>query len=370
LEARADVLKHRVKELEQAALSEEEEKQVERDHALLGHAQRILELSGDAVRVLSENDESAFNAMASAQRALDELSRLHPEAETWREDLRVMAARVQELAVEISRMAAQLDADPARMEWMDQRMTEYQRMKRKYGPTVPDVLAALETNRKKLEDLQSRGERLEEMDREIERLDAALRKEGGQLHEKRAKAAGQLARDITAELNDLGFPDGTFSVSLQASEPRADGMDEIEFGFEPNVGESMRPLRQIASSGEISRVMLATKTVLAKHDRIPILVFDEIDANVGGEIAGSVGQKLAAVAGHHQVICITHLPQVASMGHAHFAVTKSVREGRTFTGVAHLDESQRVDELARMLGGKDPTGVTVKHARELLARTL
>jgi DNA repair protein RecN (Recombination protein N) len=143
-------------------------------------------------------------------------------------------------------------------------------------------------------------------------------------------------------------------------------MDEIEFGFAPNAGETMRPLRAIASSGEISRVMLAVKAVLARHDRIPLLVFDEIDANVGGEIANAVGDKLAQVGLTHQVIAITHLPQVAVCGGAHYAVAKRVQDGRTFTQIVQLDGDARTEEIARMLGGKDLTKVTLRHAEELL----
>jgi DNA repair protein RecN (Recombination protein N) len=146
-------------------------------------------------------------------------------------------------------------------------------------------------------------------------------------------------------------------------------MDAIEFGFAPNVGEPMHPLRAIASSGEIARVMLATKCVLAKHDRIPVLIFDEIDANIGGETGNAVGKKLAEVAKSHQVICITHLPQVAAHGQTHLAVTKSVRNERTFTEAKLLDERGRVNELARMLGGRDLTNVTLAHARAMLGQS-
>ena len=164
----------------------------------------------------------------------------------------------------------------------------------------------------------------------------------------------------------LGFEHGSFAVELRDAEPKRSGLDDVEFGFAPNMGEPMRPLRAIASSGEISRVMLATKAVLAAHDRIPVMVFDEIDANVGGEMGTAVGRKLAEVAQRHQVICITHLPQVAVFGQTHLAVSKSVRDGRTVTEVRTLEAKDRVDEVARMLGGRDLTSVTVKHARELL----
>lgn len=169
-------------------------------------------------------------------------------------------------------------------------------------------------------------------------------------------------------MRDLGFARGEFSVDLQPAEPGPCGADNVKYGFAPNVGEAMRPLRAIASSGEISRVMLATKRVLAALDRIPVLVFDEIDANIGGEIANVVGEQLAELASHHQVLCITHLPQVAVCGETQFAVTKHEADGRTTTAIDLLDEASRVEEVARMLGGKDLTTVTLDHARQMLGR--
>ena len=183
------------------------------------------------------------------------------------------------------------------------------------------------------------------------------------------RSAKKLEETIAGELRDLGFKHGVFSVGLEDCEPGPSGMDQVEFGFAPNAGEPARPLRAIASSGEISRVMLAIKSVLAGHDRIPILVFDEIDANVGGETSNYVGMKLSEVARFHQVLCITHLPQVAVHGSGHFAVSKSVRDGRTFTGIEKIDDDQRVNEIARMLGGQDLTSVTVKHAEEMLQKS-
>jgi len=178
--------------------------------------------------------------------------------------------------------------------------------------------------------------------------------------------ADNLSESITKELVDIGFEHGFFDVQLMPCKPGPSGMDEIDFGFAPNAGEEMRPLRMIASSGEISRVMLATKAVLARHDQIPVLVFDEIDANVGGEIGGAVGRKLAQVAECHQLICITHLPQVAACGTTHLAVSKSVVDGRTYTEVRLLDPESRPAEIARMLGGSTPT--TLQHAQEMLGQ--
>ena len=191
---------------------------------------------------------------------------------------------------------------------------------------------------------------------------------GKKLSDQRGKAADKLAAEITGHLRDLGVAHGVFSVEMSHAEAKASGLDEVNFGFAPNLGEQKKPLRDIASSGEISRVMLATKAVLAAHDRIPVLVFDEVDANVGGEMGNAIGKKLHALAGARQVICITHLPQVAARGTTHFAVKKQVRDQRTISNVEKLDASQRVEEIARMLGGRDVTSAVMTHARELIGQ--
>jgi len=188
---------------------------------------------------------------------------------------------------------------------------------------------------------------------------------GAELRRQRQQAAVKLAGAISAELRALGFEHGEFAVEMREKEPAADGMDEVDFGFAPNIGEQMRPLRSIASSGEISRVMLACKVVLARHDKVPILIFDEIDANLGGETAHPVGLKLSEAAQEHQVICITHLPQVAVCGRQHYAVAKYVREGRTFSMIERLGDEERVSEIARMLGD-EKSRTAREHARELL----
>lgn len=363
-----ELLSFQVKELEEANLSEPEEEQVAEEHAVFGHAQRIVELANGVAGSLTEEEGAAVDTLAVALRALEELSKLLPEAASWRAELEEASARAREVSAAVAERIARIDADPARLEWLDQRLTTYQRMKRKYGPSVHDVLQRLELAKVRLSDLQARDERLAECEKQQEAVMKRLREEGRTLHRARSGAAGKLATAITKELQALGFAHGRFDVQVTEAEPGPAGSDEIEFLFEPNVGEGMRPLRQIASSGEISRVMLAAKAVLARHDQIPILVFDEIDANIGGETGGAVGRKLSQVAAHHQVLCITHLPQVAMCGTAQFAVRKQVEEGRTRTLVERLDDEARVEEIARMMGGRALTELTLTHAREMLKK--
>lgn len=363
-----DLLTYRITEIEQAAPVEGEEEKVTDEHRLQGNAQRVIELGGAALNAMSEGEGAAFDALAAAQKSLEELARVTPRAADWRQEAGAIAGRLQELAADLRGFLEGVEADPARLAWLDERLATYQRLKRKYAPTVPEVLAILERDRKRLHDLKTRGEQLAALGKEIGQARAKRDRAGAALRARRKEHAGRLAAAVTRELRALGFSHGAFAVEVREGEPKLSGMDDVDFGFAPNAGEPMRPLRAIASSGEISRVMLATKAVLAAHDRIPVMVFDEIDSNVGGEMGSAVGRKLAEVSRKHQVLCITHLPQVAVCGATHLAVSKSVHDGRTTTEVRLLDARERVEEVARMLGGRDLTSVTLKHARELLEK--
>ncbi len=363
-----DVLRYRVKEIEEVDPRAAEEEEITQEHLTVSNAQRIMELGSGITSGLTEDEQSAFDVLASVQRMLEELEDMLPEAKGWREEAKSAAVTIQELSRNVASHLEAIEANPSRLAWLESRLAAYQKLKRKYGGSVESALKVLEESRRKLDDLESRGERLVELDKAIARTRQEVTKAGVVLRGKRSKAADKLAKAVTAELRDLGFEHGAFSIALEEDEPRTSGMDAAEFGFAPNLGEAMKPLREIASSGEISRVMLATKAVLAEHDRIPLLVFDEVDANVGGEMGKAIGRKLARLADGHQVVCITHLPQVAACGTSHYAVRKQVRDKRTVSTVAVLDEDQRVDEIARMLGGNERSEVTVKHAREMLEK--
>ena len=361
-----DLLTYRVRELEEAALDPEEEEALWSEQRILGNAQEILSLGQAISQALVEADGSAFDVLAGVQRALDELARLLPDAESWRDEARAAATLVQELHRGLSGSMAGIEGDAGRLAWLDRRLAVYQSMKRKYAPSVQSCLETLATSRARLSDLASREDRLAELRRRIEMAEADVRRRGAVLSRKRRAAARKLSDRVTDEIRKLGFERGAFEVGVQDGDVRPSGLDETEFGFAPNVGETMRPLRTIASSGEISRVMLATKGVLAAQDRIPVLVFDEIDANVGGEMATVVGQALSDLARSRQILCITHLPQVAVFGASHLAVAKAVENERTFARVRELVGDERVEEVARMLGGRESTRVTMQHARELI----
>ena len=363
-----DRLRFIVDEISQAALTGADEEELVLRHSQAANAEAILASGGDILSDLTDGEGAVFDRLVSIQNALSELTRILPDAAVWRGDLQNAAMQVQEVSRSIQDALSQMDADPQTLEQLDTRLSLVQRLKRKYGRTVAEILERCERSRERLADLSTRSEQLERIQGEIDGKREALLERGKLLSSHRIKVSSGLARAITAELRDLGFLKAGFDVSvLPLPEPVGEGLDRIEFGFAPNPGEPMRPLKSIASSGEIARVMLAVKAVLSTHDRIPILVFDEIDANIGGEVGRAVGEKLRGVGRDHQVLCITHLPQSAVFGDAHFRVCKRVENGRTRTEITRLTGPQRVDEIARMLGGKGLTSVVEEHARELLA---
>jgi DNA repair protein RecN (Recombination protein N) len=366
LERQIEFLDYRVNEIDNANLSAEEEEQVTEEHSMIANSQQVIELANGAVNALTAAEGCAFDGLAAAQQCLNRLVKMMPEAQSWHDELENAIASVQEIVRDIENSASGIDTSGERMQWLDDRLTTYQTLKRKYGATIEEVLDNCGTWKEQLDDLRGRDKKRALLQAELEEVLLEVEEAGGVLRKRRENVADHLSECITRELVDIGFEHGFFDVQIKPCEPSPSGMDEVEFGFAPNAGEDMRPLRMIASSGEISRVMLATKTVLAKQDRVPVLVFDEIDANVGGEIGSAVGRKLAQVAKCHQLICITHLPQVAACGSTHLAVSKRVEDGRTYTEVELLDAESRPDEIARMLGGKESTGVTLQHAREML----
>ncbi len=361
-----ELLAFQVKEIEDLAPVVGEDDALVQEQVQVANAQRILELAGGIQSALMEGDSAAFNGLAFAHKGLTELASLIGAAGEWKEQAHSLMVQAQDLAETVERMVRNIEGDPARLQWLEDRMALYHRLTRKYGGSVAAMLEHRDRIKDRLKDLERRGERLLELDQAITAARTKVDQAGTKLSKARRQAAATLAKTITAELKDLGFPHGVFGVELQSVDPVPAGLDSIEFVFAPNAGEPSHPLRAIASSGEISRVMLAVKAVLADHDRIPVLVFDEIDANVGGAMGTAIGTKLGKVGAHHQVLCITHLPQVAVFGKTHFSVSKEVAGGRTRTSISCLTPNERVEEVARMLGGRDLTSVTLKHAKEML----
>ena len=367
VERELDMLSFQIKEIESADLADEDEAGLESELTVVANATRILESGSGICAALTEEERSAFECMVEVQRHLNEISGVVEEAEEWQKEAEAIAIQLQELSATIGSYAQSVETDPSRQQTIEDRLALIHGLKRKYGGDIGQIQGFLAKATARHHELAERGERLESIDQAIAKCQSQLAKEGAKLHLARVKNGKVLAATITKELRALGFEHGVFDVDVNPCDPGPNGCDHIEFGFAPNAGEAMRSLKTIASSGEISRVMLATKAVLAGHDSIPVLVFDEIDANVGGETGNAVGAKLAAVAQSHQVLCITHLPQVAVFGRQHHVVEKSVEQGRTHTALRAVSGNARVEEVARMLGGKGSTSVAIKHAKEMLA---
>lgn len=361
-------LRDAVEELDAAQLTPEDEDELPARHAAAAHAAEILACATDATAALAEADDSAAAALVGAGARLREMARYHEAAEAWGEEVERLTVQVQELSREIADAVSRLDADPEALAALDARLSLVQRLKRKYRcADVAALLALREERADRLAALEGRDARLRALADEIAAAEGRVAAAGARLTAARARAAEKLARQITHELRDLGFLKAGFGVGLAPRAPDASGCDAVDFQFAPNPGEPARPLRDIASTGETARVMLAVKAVVAEHDAIPVLVFDEIDSNIGGEVGRAVGEKLRAVAAHHQVVAITHLPQSAVYGARHLVVEKTVSGGRTRSAVRPLEGEARVAEIARMLGGASLTSVVEQHARELLA---
>ena len=362
-----DLLRHQVREITGAQLHPDEEAAVQQNHSRASNAARLLELSQAALTLLDGHEPSLLDHAGSLGRTLQSLQHLDPAAAPFAQSQEQIAAQLRDLQQDLSRYADRVDIDPAQFAELEMRLDLIQSLKRKYGATLADVIQFGDEAAAKLAALESRDAELARLNIELERLAKSLLKTGGELTAQRRKLIPRLSKAVAKQLSDLGFKQSRFDIELvPAPSPTSTGVDRIEFQFAPNPGETARPLRAIASSGEMSRVMLALKAVLAAEDEIPVLVFDEVDANIGGETAHVVGEKMRQIATQRQVLCVTHLAPVAAAADTHYVVNKQVKEGRTITGIELLDPASRVKEITRMLGGK--SDAARKHAEELLAR--
>ena len=381
-----DLLRFQVQEISTARLQPDEEQTVEAEFIRSSNAAKLLQLSQAALDALSENENSLLTQSGVIGRGLAELQRVDAGAANLVELHAQATETMRELQTELSRYADKVDVDPARLAEVEERLNLIHSLKRKYGSTLAEVVVFGDDAQQKLQALESRDAELARINAALAKLDADLMSAGKKLTAARKGVIPPLAKAVGKQLADLGFKQSKFDVaiktefvgdevtSLKSKESQRlltssptfkwTGLDEIEFQFAPNLGEPAKPLRAIASSGEMARVMLALKTVLTAEDEIPVLIFDEVDANVGGETANTVGEKMKQIAAKRQVLCITHLPQVAAPADAHYVVTKLVKNGRTISTIELLGKKERVTELARMLGGQSEAAR--KHAEALL----
>ncbi len=366
LEREIELLKHQAGEIEAAAIQPGEEAPLLARYTLGSNARRLTELSTQILQRLEEADDAMITQLCEIQRWLHDLEKIDPSTSKIALTHAEAIGQLEDTARALQRYAGTLDIDAVELARIEERVSLFETLKRKYGGTLDVVTAFGEAASERLRKIESRGTELIRLQKEIETARLALQEAGTKLGKKRAAAAPKLAKDVQSQLIDLGFKKSGFEISLTPlPKPGPNGLEAVEFIFAPNPGEPMKPLKAIASSGEISRVMLAVKTSLAAQDTIPLLVFDEIDANVGGEIAHAVGKKMRSLGEKHQVICITHLPQVAAVASAQFVVSKEVRDGRTTSQLTEVKGKPRLEEIARMLGGKSDSALA--HAKTLLA---
>jgi DNA repair protein RecN (Recombination protein N) len=353
-----DLLRHQIAEIKSANLVEGEEEEIEKRYKLASNSKRLVELAGAITNRLSEADGSILSQLGETQRLLRELEKIDNSIAQFSSTHAAAVVELSEIVRTLSDYAEKLDLDPQQLVALEQRVSDFESLKRKYGGSIAEVIAFGDRAAKRMQKIEGRDAELERLSKEIEKVRAEMNRAGEALRKRRAKAAPKLSERIRHNLRDLGFRQSEFEVNLSGvDEPRPSGFDFVELLFSSNPGEPLKPLRATASSGEISRLMLAIKSALAAHDAVALLVFDEIDTNVGGEIARAVGAKMQTLGRDHQVICITHLPQVAATASSHFVVTKDVSRGRTFSNLREVTGKARQEEIARMLGGKSESAL-------------
>ena len=366
-EKRADYLRHVVQEIEGAKLTEGEDVRLEDEARRLENAEELRELSTGIVECIEGEEESALQRLASVERLLSTIQRVDPTLARLQELYDTAYYNLEALAREMTEYEASVELDPERLEEVRRRRDLLYRLSKKYGPALPEVLEAGRAARAELDLVDSADLDLRTLEEQERTAAQTLQERAAALSSLRAQASQRLGRAVDEVLPDLGMPDGRFHAALvPLRDTGPDGAEAVEFRVSLNVGHEERPLARVASGGELSRVMLALKTILARLDRVPTLIFDEVDAGIGGRVGLQVGETMRRVAAYHQVFAISHLPQIAARAHHHILVSKGARGGVTTADVAVLDGDLRVAEIARMLGGDPESEVSRAHARELL----
>jgi DNA repair protein RecN (Recombination protein N) len=374
------LLETQVEELAQARLKSGEEEQLRSDKNILVHAEKLHQGCREGEELLYEGDAALVSRLGKYAVKLKELAGIDDNLQSTVDLLESSSAQLQEAATQLRRYAERIHFDPQALEQLDDRLSEIQRLKRKYNASVEEILRMHGEIKQALDSLEQGEEQIAGLEKAFAEARRSAWEMAEKISQERQRAAKKLEREMEKEVKSLGMPGTAFDVRFVTQDEKADvppffiagkklterGMDLVEFYFSPNPGEPVKPLAKIASGGELSRLMLALKALVLTPGVVSTLLFDEVDAGVGGRVAEIVGKKLKQVATHHQVISVTHLPQIAAMADAHFVVQKEVEKGRTFTRVQRLLDHERVDEVARMLGGVRITDQTRRHAEELV----
>ena len=369
---RVDTLTYQIGELERADLKEGEDEELDERRKLLRSAGKLMDAVQEAEYALSgsEDSQGACDLIAQAEGAVGRVARLTDPLAALAEKLSALRCAADDAAECLRDMSRELDFSPGELDQIEGRLDIIYRLKKKYGSTVAEMLDYLERSRRELDQIQYADDTIVRLTAELEKERACAREKGAALTAARKKAAGKLQKRVQEELRQLDMPKVRFETEFLPSEGEdgmdASGMDKVQFLMSANVGEALKPIQKVASGGELARIMLALKNVLAEDDGIGSLVFDEVDTGVSGRAAQKVAEKMADVARHKQVLCVTHLPQIAAMADAHFSVEKGERNGRTYTKVERLSKEGREEELSRLIGGAQVSEALRRSAAELL----
>lgn len=372
-----DLYRFEIDEIENASLSSGEMEVLACERNILVNAEKIQQTLAFSLDNLYETDNSIITKLREVTNELDKIKHLDNEFNSLTENCNHSVYQLEDVVQTLRSKIDSFDFNPGRLEEIEQRLETISRLKNKYGETIEDILNYLQESQEKLNKLLKENEDLGDGEKKLAELKCKVFENGQKLTELRKKAGTKLSNAIKNELGDLGIANGEFNVDvtgIEATEVEsfnlADatnvGFDNVEFMFSSNPGEKVRPLRKVASGGEMSRVMLALKSQLALEDHTPVLIFDEIDANIGGRMGRIIGEKLKSVAIHHQLVCITHLPQIASYADQHLKVNKSVRNNKTFVRIDLLNDKEQLEEIAEMIRGDEKTTVTRKQAKEMI----
>ncbi len=356
------------REIEALGLRPGEEESLREEQRVLSHAQKLMGFVDASEEALYGGDGSAIERVQSVLRQSREMATIDPALSPITQSMESSLIQLEEVARSFRDYGRRLEINPERLEAVGNRLEEIDRLKRKYGPTVEAVLSFRQGIDEKLHTFSTDEERLSGLEKRMKPLEDKVHGLAKELSEKRRRVSSELKRSIERELGSLGMKKTTFQVQIEDLPLSVKGRDRVEFLISPNLGEEVKPLARIASGGELSRMMLAMKRILAGVGGRQVLIFDEVDSGIGGATAEVVGRKLKELSKDHQVICVTHLPQIASYAGAHYSVRKEVRGGRTLTRVERLEKDKAVDEVARMLGGVAITERTRAHAEEMIEK--
>jgi len=379
-----ELLEFQRAEIEAAQLVHGEDEQLAGERRRLRNSQTLIQTVNQCMELLYGAQDAVTDHLGAIRQQLETAASIDPDLQSPAQRVAELSYQVEDVAEELRRYLRHVESDDRRLEEVEARLDTLNRLKRKYGETLSDVIHKFEAIRNALAELENLSGQIEDLDQRLETCHEQLKVAVQRLHDRRDRVARQLSDAMARELEALQMPGTQFAIavatvpadartsrylSVDGCKVDERGMDRAVFQIAPNVGEQLKPLAAIASGGELSRVVLALKAILAVSGSLETLIFDEVDAGIGGGVAEVVGQKLSALAAHHQVLCITHLPQIAKFGRQHFKISKAVHQGRTRATIAPLDADARLEEMARMLGGIKITSKTLDHAREMLQKT-